>query len=91
MAKKSDNTMMYTALGIATAAGAYIYFKNPEVSHEAKARKDELEKKARVEMDKAKSRAGDMVQKGEGKVEQMKVRHVLINKRAKSEFPLGRY
>ena len=82
--------MLYTALGVAAAAGAYVYFKNPEVSQEAKARKDELEKKARIEMDKAKSRAGDMVQKGEGKVEQIKVRCPIQEQKPNTNIIPGR-
>ncbi|PPQ93665.1 hypothetical protein CVT25_012724 [Psilocybe cyanescens] len=73
---KSDNTLMYTALGLAAAGGAYMFFKNPDEVNDlkAKARHDEeiLKKGGRDIVDAAKARADDTYRQGEAKFDKLK-------------------
>jgi len=70
--KQSDNTLLYTGVGLAAAAGAYYYFKSSDepANLERKARHDEerIRVNARQTVDATKDRADDALQKGRATV-----------------------
>ena len=75
--KHADNTLVYTALGLVAAAGAYYYFRNTdegrELKDKAKAERDHMKSKGAEFADTAKGRAEDVKQQGKSKWDQAKV------------------
>jgi len=78
MAKKEpDNTLMYFALGLAAAGGAYFYFKNPDDVQDLKVKATQeagqVKQKGRESVDAVKIRADETLRHGEAKYDQVMV------------------
>ena len=76
-AKRADNTVMYTTLGLVAAASAYYYLRNTddaqELKDKAKAEQNHMKSKSAELVDTAKVRAEDVKQQGKAKWDQVKV------------------
>lgn len=75
--KEPDNTLMYVALGLAAAGGAYFYFKNPEdvqdLKAKAKQEAEQVKQKGRETVDDVKTRGEETLRRGEVEYDQVKV------------------
>lgn len=75
--KEPDNTLMYVALGLAAAGGAYFYFKNPEdvqdLKVKAKREAEQVKQKGRETVDDVKTRSEETLRRGEVEYDQVKV------------------
>lgn len=76
-ANQKDNTLLYTGIGLATAAGVYYYFRSSDEAAELekRARRDEerIKVNAQQALGATKDRADDMLQKGKMKVDHAEV------------------
>ncbi|KAG6857764.1 hypothetical protein H0H87_004180 [Tephrocybe sp. NHM501043] len=74
--KSGSNTLLYSVLGVAVAAGTYYYYANPYDVNAAKekARRDqeEMEKRARETLEAGKARADDAYKQGQAKYDAVK-------------------
>lgn len=73
----SDNSLLYTALGITAIAGGYYWFSNANdadtLGHKAKADEEEMKRRARESIEAGKARVDDAQQQGQQKYDEAKV------------------